>query len=549
MSKENKYEAAEYDGKKVTLNKPFRLPKGNSKKFAVYVKNEKGNVVKVRFGDPNMEIKRDNPKRRKAFRDRHNCSNPGPKWKARYWSCKMWSSKPVKDLTSKFDKSDESMASVMGCGCGCDNKAVEAAIPNPSNDETHDEYMGRCIDAGYSNEECMAAHEGHDFKEAGYGDSCPPGKTMKNGKCIKVAVTTDVTITDVTMSVEASTGNAVVQITGVAFHEGTNKNGWSITRIGAEQLLPQMIGADVTLNHPTAENGHFTRNMDGGIDEAVVGVITDAFFDYGADGESWDIRFKANILRQELFEALESGLWLRDGYGVSIGGTGIPDEILESEEGQVTIIFESDFTFDHLAIVHRPAYERARIDTAEKVEMPLTVKYQPLPPQINGDMENMTSSENENDTDEKLLSEIESLKADLILRNAEIEAFQAAEQAKAETERQTLVEKASELGLKGHDELSTEVIANLIESWEISRPQTEEPVVMEPVVASVTEETDSESLSEPMVANYFNKERVEVAENTYAKAYNLWVSAWNGTLTPQEKSFRAKTYQQIKEMI
>ena len=72
-----------------TLNKPFRTPKG-PKKFSVYVKNEKGNIVKVNFGDPNMEIKRDDPARRKSFRARHNCDNPGPKWKARYWSCKQW---------------------------------------------------------------------------------------------------------------------------------------------------------------------------------------------------------------------------------------------------------------------------------------------------------------------------------------------------------------------------------------------------------------------------------------------------------------------------
>lgn len=84
--------------KKVKLNKPFRTPKG-PKKFAVFVKNDKGNVVKVNFGDPNMEIKRDDPERRKSFRARHNCSNPGPKWKARYWSCKMWSSKKVSDST------------------------------------------------------------------------------------------------------------------------------------------------------------------------------------------------------------------------------------------------------------------------------------------------------------------------------------------------------------------------------------------------------------------------------------------------------------------
>ena len=82
-------EDAEYEGKKVKLNDPIR---GGSKKFYVYVKNEKGNVVKVSFGDPNMEIKRDDPARRKSFRARHNCDDPGPKWKARYWSCWQWRS-------------------------------------------------------------------------------------------------------------------------------------------------------------------------------------------------------------------------------------------------------------------------------------------------------------------------------------------------------------------------------------------------------------------------------------------------------------------------
>lgn len=80
---------AEYKGKKVKLGKPFRTPKG-PKKFSVYAKNDKGNVVKVNFGDPNMEIKRDDPERRKSFRARHNCSDPGPRWKPRYWSCWQW---------------------------------------------------------------------------------------------------------------------------------------------------------------------------------------------------------------------------------------------------------------------------------------------------------------------------------------------------------------------------------------------------------------------------------------------------------------------------
>tara|TARA_S200002703_G_scaffold57092_1_gene49885 strand:- start:19172 stop:20158 length:987 start_codon:yes stop_codon:yes gene_type:complete len=85
-------EAFEAEAKeKKTLNKPFRLPSGSKKKFGVYVKNDKGNVVKVTFGDPNMEIKRDDPERRKSFRARHQCdTNPGPKYKARYWSCRQW---------------------------------------------------------------------------------------------------------------------------------------------------------------------------------------------------------------------------------------------------------------------------------------------------------------------------------------------------------------------------------------------------------------------------------------------------------------------------
>ena len=81
--------ASEYQGRKVQLGKPFRTPDG-PKKFSVYVKNEKGNVVKVNFGDPNMTIKKNIPERRKSFRARHNCDNPGPKFKARYWSCRNW---------------------------------------------------------------------------------------------------------------------------------------------------------------------------------------------------------------------------------------------------------------------------------------------------------------------------------------------------------------------------------------------------------------------------------------------------------------------------
>jgi len=82
-------EEGEYQGRKVKLGKPFYTP-GGPRKRAVYVTNDKGNVVKVGFGEPGMKIKKNNPARRKSFRARHNCENPGPRWKARYWSCRAW---------------------------------------------------------------------------------------------------------------------------------------------------------------------------------------------------------------------------------------------------------------------------------------------------------------------------------------------------------------------------------------------------------------------------------------------------------------------------
>lgn len=84
---EEEVDEAEYQGRKVPLGKPMA---GDVKKSKVYVKGPKGNVVKVNFGDKNMRIKKNIPGRRKNFRARHNCDNPGPRWKARYWSCRAW---------------------------------------------------------------------------------------------------------------------------------------------------------------------------------------------------------------------------------------------------------------------------------------------------------------------------------------------------------------------------------------------------------------------------------------------------------------------------
>lgn len=104
-----KIEEAEYQGKKVKLNVPYnnesyldeakyhgknvplgKKMKGDVKKFKTYVRKPNGKIVKVNYGDKNMRIKKSNPKRRKSFRARHNCKNPGPRWKARYWSCRAW---------------------------------------------------------------------------------------------------------------------------------------------------------------------------------------------------------------------------------------------------------------------------------------------------------------------------------------------------------------------------------------------------------------------------------------------------------------------------
>ncbi len=84
-----KGKAAEYQGRKVKLGKPFLTPDG-PKKRSVYVKNDKGNVVKVNFGSKEMKIRKSNPEARKSFRARHKCDNPGPRWKARFWSCRQW---------------------------------------------------------------------------------------------------------------------------------------------------------------------------------------------------------------------------------------------------------------------------------------------------------------------------------------------------------------------------------------------------------------------------------------------------------------------------
>ena len=87
FNEDDEIDEAEYQGRKVKLGKPMQ---GDVKKFKVYVRNPKGNVVKVNFGSKDHRIKKSDPDARRSFRARHNCDNPGPRHKARYWSCKKW---------------------------------------------------------------------------------------------------------------------------------------------------------------------------------------------------------------------------------------------------------------------------------------------------------------------------------------------------------------------------------------------------------------------------------------------------------------------------
>lgn len=571
--------AAEYQGRTVTLNKPFRT-KGASKKFAVYTKNGSGTVVIVRFGDPNMEIKRDDPARRKSFRSRHNCDSPGPKWKARYWSCRQWRSGPKVE------------AGEAPCGCGCVEDTVEAAEPTPKDSETHDEYMSRCQEAGYSKEECMKAHEGHTFsakkddedekkkkkkrKKKGYasiefcescdsetecaekgscmsetGTACAVDEELVDGVCQKIAVTLDCEIDSMKAIVEASTGETIVEIRGVAFHEGTNKNGWSVTPEGARAMVHQMQGADLTLNHPAA-NEHgvgFTRNMDGGLDEAKVGHIHVASYHPTATG-GYEVRYIAHVVRHELFDSLESGVWTNtEDYGVSIGGSGVP---IAAEEGQ--IMFGEDFTFDHLAIVHKPAYERASIENVQRIAKPTEIEATFIShskPSDVSEAEKVKAMTDET-TDRNFEEEIENLKADLVLASSRVAEFESAEAGRVESERMALVSTASEMGMTGHEDLQTETIERLIASWSMAHPEPE-PVVMESVESVASTEPEPVAASEApkaVVANYLNGRLVESDEDIYSRCWNAWAKAWNGTLTGDERATSlAPTYDKMKEMI
>ena len=400
--------------------------------------------------------------------------------------------------------------------------------------------------------EGMYEDEEEEEKTASCDDACPPGFAEIAGEC--VAVTCELALDDVSVIVEASTGLSVIRMSGVAFTSGYNKNGWQITKTGAKELKDKMIGADITLNHPHTKGGRFTRNMTGGIDEAVVGIITEAKYEDEEDG--YKVRFTGEVYREELFSALESGLWLRAGYGVSIGGTGIPIATEEDEKGRMKMTFESDFDFDHLAIVHKPAYTDAKIESAERIDIEIEASAETSPLIYRkGDRTNQPTREIPNMSEEEIISASEdqslALKEELVLAQAKIAAFEAAETEAKEGARIELVSKATEMGLAGVEDFSSEMLERVIASWESSRPAPKELSPATPAAQEAVVEATEAPEHKEIVANYLNGERLESDKVTYGKAWNAWASAWNGNLSTVDRGngLAAPMFDEIKEMI
>ena len=432
------------------------------------------------------------------------------------------------------EKKKKKKKAAEGCGCGCKGEKTDV--------EADYDVCDTCE----TQEAC--AEEGVCKAEAAY-NTCPPGEEMVDGKCKVVSVSLDLDIDESKAVVVAETGKTVIEISGIAFHEGMNKNKWSLTPRGAKAVADQMKGADLTLLHPKAdENGAgFTRNMDGGMEEAVVGYIVGATFFTTENG--YEVRYVAHVTREELFGTFDEGLWMRDGYGVSIGGSGVPVEADETG-----LVFDDDFSFDHLALVRKPAYERANVERAVKkeVDKPLIANEESIishsvSEEIQQKVTVMSEEVNEIDYE----AEMEALKADLVLATSRIAEYEAVEAQRVEDERMALVEKATEMGMSGHDDLKSETLETLIASWESAHPEPT-PVEMTPVesVEKPVKATVEASADVPMVANYLNGRMVSNDERVYAKAWNAWASAWNQTLATDEKArMSAISYESKKEMI
>ena len=158
----------------------------------------------------------------------------------------------------------------------------------------------------------------------------------------------------------------------------------------------------------------------------------------------------------------------------------------------------------------------------------------------------MTDDIETNEASVKMAAEMEALKAEMVLREARITEFEDQESKRGETSRLSLVSKASEIGLKGHDDFSADTLTSLIASWESSRPEPKAEVSMEAATPAATAPVTPEE-SNSVVANYLNGQLVKSDENLYERAWNAWASAYNKSV--DREAIPAPKYIEAKEMI
>ena len=141
------------------------------------------------------------------------------------------------------------------------------------------------------------------------------------------------------------------------------------------------------------------------------------------------------------------------------------------------------------------------------------------------------------------------LKEALVLAEAKIAAFEKAEAEAKEASRIELVSKATEMGLSGVEEFSSEMLERVIASWEASRPAPKEMIPAAPASQEAVVEATETPEKKEVVANFLNGQLVESDKVIYEKAWNAWASAWNGNLSSVDKELKAPMFDEIKEMI
>jgi len=310
--KKPKVEKAEYQGRTVTLDKPFRMPKGSSKKFGVYVKDG-DRVKRVTFGDPNMEIRRDDPEARANFRARHSCDTATDKTSARYWSCRMWQAgTSVGELTKRmmnddsFTLSAEAAVRSMELGLNGDVHVHETAdgqaiyMPGAS----HEDYLERMAELG------GAIHDDEDDAE----DSEEPNESLLE-RVISGML-------HAAMAYDMSKSTSILKLDGErriawGWASVATVNGKLVTDLQGDVITPTELGKMADRFMASARTAKAMHDGD------QIGEVLHSFpltneiakaFGLSTDREGWIIGMKIND--EDTWQAMKNGTF----RGFSIGG-------------------------------------------------------------------------------------------------------------------------------------------------------------------------------------------------------------------------------------